>query len=201
VRRSRTGSSVAVLLLLLSAACVPSPADPPGDPWGDGCDDTRHHFKESAANEDAPGEWWYTSGTGANASIEVTDRHAAGLRCWGRVSFTGFDSTVPVPVPGFDGVVSVDAWTNGACAVTVPGAAMCWGSDRLGELGNGAPLQSSDDAVPVSGLSTGVQSIAGGVNHVCAVAEGLVRCWGSNIDAQLGDGTTFDRAAPVVARA
>jgi len=43
----------------------------------------------------------------------------------------------------------------------------------------------------------GVQALAMGSRHTCALmATGGVRCWGSNGEGQLGDGTTTDRLTP-----
>ncbi len=47
------------------------------------------------------------------------------------------------------------------------------------------------------GLS-GVTQIAAGSNHTCALMDDdTVKCWGSNVAGQLGDGTTTDRYSPV----
>jgi hypothetical protein len=48
---------------------------------------------------------------------------------------------------------------------------------------------------------TGVTSLALGEFHGCALMgdplSGTLRCWGSNMAGQLGDGTTTDRLEPV----
>jgi len=53
--------------------------------------------------------------------------------------------------------------------------------------------------VAVDGLSSGVQLVALGSSHGCAIdSNGTLKCWGGNFFGQLGDGTTMDRTRPVV---
>jgi alpha-tubulin suppressor-like RCC1 family protein len=127
-----------------------------------------------------------------------------GVRCWGSNADRQLgnggtaDSSVPVNVVGLNGgVAAVSAGGGHACAVTLSGAAKCWGGNQYGQLGNGSVVSSSVP-VDVAGLGSGVVGIASGGNHSCALtAAGAVKCWGANFDGGLGDGTLTDSAVPV----
>lgn len=110
-----------------------------------------------------------------------------------------------VQVQGLSDAVQIAASSESACALRQNGTVVCWGSNRLGSLGTGAPGLSdagpvySTTPVQVAGLR-GVRSIAGGdgVGTFCAITScGTVACWGSNLHGQLGDGTTVNRHKPV----
>lgn len=74
------------------------------------------------------------------------------------------------------------------CAVTTAGAAWCWGGSPEGQIGDGG-FDDRVSPVPVSGLGSGVQAIAPGDKHTCALmAGGTVKCWGSNQAGALGVG-------------
>jgi len=61
---------------------------------------------------------------------------------------------------------------------------MCWGWNLYGQVGDGtsenwfAPTQ-------VSGLASGVSSMAATWGRTCAVAAGAVLCWGSNVHGEI----------------
>ncbi len=83
-----------------------------------------------------------------------------------------------------------------SCAI-VDGGAQCWGDNEVGQLGNGSTANSSVP-VQVVGLEAGVQSIAASnADHVCALVDGGILCWGNNANGQLGNGATTNSAAPV----
>jgi hypothetical protein len=133
---------------------------------------------------------------------------AGAVSCWGynAVGALGDGSTgdannarlTPVPVVGLgSGVREIAAGYEHTCATTTAGAMQCWGWNVHGQLGDNSTTNRLAP-VPVAGLSSGVQAMAGGVYHTCAmVTADAVYCWGSNGLMQLGDGTTTERLTPV----
>jgi hypothetical protein len=107
----------------------------------------------------------------------------------------------PVQVVGLgSGVASLSMGNATACALTVGGDVLCWGSNSSGQLGNNSTVGS---AVPVQvqGLTSGVTalSVAPGGGSACAVTPaGGVQCWGSNAHGQLGNGSYAASLVPVL---
>lgn len=86
-----------------------------------------------------------------------------------------------------------------SCALTDAGVVRCWGNAESGQLGNGAPFDTTAYRVPVEveGLA-GVTAISSFSDHTCALdADGAVWCWGDNDFGQLGDGTTSPSNVPL----
>ena len=108
------------------------------------------------------------------------------------------NSAVPINVSGLgSGVSTITAGQQLTCALASGGAALCWGSNGYGQLGEGG-FTSSPVPVNVSGLGSGVSAIAAGNLHTCAVTLiGAVLCWGWNSDGQLGNGSFTERQVPV----
>jgi alpha-tubulin suppressor-like RCC1 family protein len=142
--------------------------------------------------------------TGANHTCAITDGRVV---CWGYNlhgelgNRTRVNSNAPVDVSGLaTGVSAAAAGSGHTCAVTSSGGVRCWGANYSGQLGNGGRTN-SPAAVAVSGLASGIEAIASGSDHTCALASrGRVRCWGQNAYGQLGDGTTVGRRVPVDVR-
>jgi alpha-tubulin suppressor-like RCC1 family protein len=117
-------------------------------------------------------------------------------------------ATSPVNVTGLKGVEvhAIEAGASHTCALTRDGEVKCWGSDLLGQLGDGgaAPDYSTRtiQTMPtnVAGLK-GVRAIAAGGGHTCALtSEGRVKCWGHNYYGQLGAEAVFASNTPVDVR-
>jgi alpha-tubulin suppressor-like RCC1 family protein len=148
----------------------------------------------------------------ASVRISAGGRHTCQVnedgtvRCWGAndsgqlgngTTTTG-PTVVPVLVSGINTAVAISAGAAHTCALLADGSARCWGSNFNGQIGDGTRFEDRPTPVAVSGLTNAVAIAAGGF-HTCALlADGSARCWGSNFNGQIGDGTSGgNRPTPV----
>lgn len=122
------------------------------------------------------------------------------VQCWGQNQLDGNASaqmSIPKAVPGLaDDVEVIAVGQEHTCSLSNTGLVSCWGKNSFGQLGDGTST-SRDDAKPVSGLGAGIQALAAGGSHTCALsADGGVKCWGNNGQGQLGDDTTNQASTP-----
>lgn len=125
--------------------------------------------------------------------------------------------SVDVPLAGTQidaeaaGVSAVTAGSNHTCALTAAGQVRCWGSNGVGEVGDGTT--GNDRLIPVDVCATGavapctgesnniltsVAAVSTFGSHTCVlVTVGGVKCWGYNSNGELGNGTTTSSAIPV----
>lgn len=127
------------------------------------------------------------------------------LYCWGANnigqigdSSTEPNRTIPSLVTGMmSGVTAVSVGVNNTCAIQ-GGKLYCWGANYRGQLGDG---MTSNNATripsPVDDMEAGVEAVAVGANHVCAIKNGGLYCWGDDDKRQLGDGSLFKQQNPL----
>jgi alpha-tubulin suppressor-like RCC1 family protein len=173
-------------------------------------------FEVIASALDKNGRQTYTIKVGEAvlqvAQITTGSAHACaitasgGVVCWGdnRQGQLGDGTTTtsrtPVHAVGLSaGVAQISSGASHSCAVTTAGAALCWGANTNAQIGDGIKTTVSRlTPTPVMGLSAGTASIQAGAVFSCALTtSGAVKCWGSNSNGELGDGTQTTQFAPV----
>jgi len=138
--------------------------------------------------------------TGSDFACGLTAAGAA--YCWGENAWatlgdgTKVRHSVPAPVKG--GLTFRRLMTGGhfACGLT-DGPVYCWGAIGLTIPSD---AQASLGPIALGGPETaGLAYLAAGFTHACGLTvDGTALCVGTNSNGQLGDGTTTDRAAPVL---
>ena len=132
------------------------------------------------------------------------------VECWGSNQFgelgNGINSqpfipsqsSAPSAVTGLSGVVGLSGAGDDICAVLSNGTVKCWGSNQSGSIGDPTAIGSSSSPVLISNVA-GASGIGSSYSHTCALlAVGTMKCWGYNVDGELGDGTTSNQLeAPV----
>ena len=152
--------------------------------------------------------------------IAADSHHTCGVTttgsvmCWGSnfagelgigLPPSGGDDYRPLPVAVLGLANAADVATGGyhTCAVQTDGQAVCWGRNREGQLGIGSfATGDAPWAVPTPTTLEGgllLISVTAGMQHTCSVtAQNALYCWGDNSMGQVGDGSTTNKAAPVL---
>jgi hypothetical protein len=152
--------------------------------------------------------------TGSQHSCALLDDDT--IKCWGRNDYgqLGIGDTVhrgvtldqmgdalPVVQLG-EPAKAVAAGAQHTCAILKSGNVKCWGYNDAGQLGQGRTDNLGDAAnelasLPAIDLGTGRTAVAIDVGtHSCALLDnGAVKCWGSNLNGELGQGDTAARGA------
>ncbi len=121
------------------------------------------------------------------------------VKCWGYNgsgqigdNTSGNERLTPTDVSGLSsGVSQISGGTSHTCALLDSGAVKCWGDNAWGQIGDNTSGNTRLTPTDVSGLSSGVDHIAVGDYHACALLDsGAVKCWGNNGSGQVGDSTS-----------
>ncbi|MFH1727273.1 MAG: hypothetical protein ABIA04_02495 [Pseudomonadota bacterium] len=145
--------------------------------------------------------------------ISINSNHVCALmedtsiKCWGYNNYGQLgdnstnNSSFPVDVienvddvaTVMSNVVEISTGEAFTCSLMSDSTVKCWGNNEYGQLGDGLgedstlPLDVIDESTEL-GVLTGVNNIAAGLSHVCALLEdNSVKCWGNNDSGQLGN--------------
>lgn len=131
---------------------------------------------------------------------------AGSVFCWGRNNVGQLgngntsNSAVPVQVTNLPlPVTQISGGPSHTCALLADASVRCWGANANGQLGDGS-LTNRSTPVLVNGLGgfDGAIAVSAGYKHSCALlASGRIKCWGSNVEGQLGNGNNINSTAPV----
>ena len=132
------------------------------------------------------------------------------VQCWGlnHEGQIGNGETsnvwIPTTVAGVSNAIAIATGGYHTCALLSGGSVECWGKNAFGQLGNSSTEScaesgqpSSEESFPcstkpvaVAGI-TNATALTGGDDFTCALlADGTVKCWGTNDFGQLGNDTT-----------
>ena len=143
--------------------------------------------------------------------VSVGEQHAVALRTngtlwsWGTGSCgtLGDDTIVakssPVSVVGgFTDWCQVSAGLCNTLAIRSTGTLWAWGTNTLGQLGDGTAAPKSSPVSVVGGFTDWCLTNASSCGTVAALrTNGTLWAWGNNCCGQLADGTTISRSSPV----
>lgn len=138
---------------------------------------------------------------GANHACAV--RNTGGSVCWGE-NYSGqlgdgttIGKSVPTNVSGLvSGTRIISTGWSHTCALMSNGGTKCWGSNYLGQLGDGT-TENRYTPTDVIGSPQDAKSIVASFWQTCALSSsGVASCWGANGSGQLGNETTA-RSSPV----
>lgn len=144
--------------------------------------------------------WRSVSASWTHACATRTD---GSLWCWGQnlhgqlgIGKTSSRSDGPLRVAGSRRWAEVSAGEWHTCGVAASGAALCWGNNAFGQVGDGTTALRVKPALVAGGRT--YSRIETSWARTCAIAiGGQAWCWGDNTNGELGNGTRADSTTPV----
>ncbi|NOV00989.1 RCC1 domain-containing protein [Paenibacillus planticolens] len=141
-----------------------------------------------------------TTGWGHSLFLKADDT----LWAWGDGNFgqlgngSGASSAVAVQNTLVQNIIDVAAGdAHHSLALRSDGIVFAWGTNGVGQLGDGATYINRNNPVQVSNLTDVIDVEAGFYHSLALKSDGTVWAWGSNVYSELGDGTTTNRSTPV----
>lgn len=173
--------------------------------WGDLTGDGTGATKYAPALIDDGGTSTYVDiATGSYHGCAVST--AGVLKCWGdgwdgklgNGDATGATQNSPVTADPGTTYKRVAAGRNHTCGITTSGALKCWGTNGAGQIGDTTTTSPRTTPVTID-VGTTYKEIAAGEDTTCGITTaGVLKCWGSNGDGQIGDNSQTDRPTPTV---
>lgn len=113
---------------------------------------------------------------------------------------TDFRTNTPtlVSMPAGVTFISINAAQQTTAALSSTGSAYTWGNNHSGQLGDGTTTDRNAPVAVVMPSGVAFSSISTGPSSAALSTTGFAYAWGSNSYGQLGDGTTTNRAVPVM---
>ncbi|MFZ9594486.1 MAG: RCC1 domain-containing protein [Bdellovibrionia bacterium] len=132
---------------------------------------------------------------------------AGDLKCWGWNSSgqlgngnPASDEASPFGIDSGTSYIEITAGYAHTCGITGAGVLKCWGLNSSGQVGNGVVGGSSTSPVEIDS-GTPYIAVSAGDAHTCGITgAGVLKCWGSDSNGKLGNGTltSADQPSPVV---
>jgi Regulator of chromosome condensation (RCC1) repeat len=115
----------------------------------------------------------------------------------GNGSIIGSDVPVKVRLPGGTRATALAAGFAHSVALTSSGAALTWGKNYGGELGNGTNADSAGPARANLPAGTKLTAVAASEHNLALTKTGALIAWGEGQFGELGNGGTGSSATPV----
>jgi alpha-tubulin suppressor-like RCC1 family protein len=104
----------------------------------------------------------------------------------------------PVAVGAGPTLSALSAGFFHTCGVTLTGAAVCWGDNSFGQLGNATTTNAATPVTVAGGFN--FKTVSAGFQHTCGVTtSGAAYCWGDNASGELGSGISASVSSSPVA--
>lgn len=140
----------------------------------------------------------HTLGVAGDGSLYAWGENTSGQLGTGSTTPSATPVRVDVPLPEGATIQQVSAGDDFSVLLASDGTVWTWGANDRGQLGLGT-TEAATTPQQVPGLAE-VRMVAAGAQFAAAVIgwESRIATWGANDVGQLGDGSTTDRAVPVV---